>query len=143
MTDVVRAPMRARDRPELPPGAGAAYGLSRGLVAVGDSPQDGPRAARRLGRFAALSDGTFAWTRDADGRLWLGRIEGPLRSDRSPGARACGMRAVRPARWSARPIPDDEVPAPVLRSFARGGLNLQRIREADPARVADLWTTWS
>lgn len=131
--------MRARDRPDVPVGAGAAFGLAHGLVGVGDRPGDGPRAARRLERFAALPDGTFVWTRDADRRSWLGRITGPLRNVSSPEARACGIRAVRAADWRERPVPDDEVPAEVLRSFDRGGLNLQRIRQADADRVAALW----
>lgn len=36
MTEIYRAPMRARDR-DLPDGAGAEHGLARGLVGIGDA----------------------------------------------------------------------------------------------------------
>ena len=95
---VYRAPMRARDR-DIPPGAGAEFGLARGVVGIGDvlaaapvaleqaifaaSDEHGPKAGRMLRRFAELPDGSFVWTRVADGSYRLGRIAGPWRYDDS------------------------------------------------------------
>jgi hypothetical protein len=51
---------------------------------------------------------------------------------------------VRPAQWLERPFADDEVPAAVARTFARGGRNLQRIHDADAERrTAELWAEHS
>jgi hypothetical protein len=126
--------MRARDRSDIPAGAGAAFGLHRGVVAI-----DGRSEGERLERFASHPPGTYAWTRDADGAFWLGRITGPLRRDETAAAAACGLQHVRDASWAPHPVPPDEVPDEVRRSFARGGLNLQRVRAADGARTAALW----
>ena len=139
---VYRAPMRARDR-DLPPGAGAEFGLEHGLVGIGDAPHDA-KAARMLQRFTELDDGDFVWTRDADGWFHLGRISGPYRHDDGPVARAVGLPHVRPARWLDRRFAPDAVPAAVADTFARGGRNLQRI--SDPAaaeRTSELWATYS
>lgn len=76
--------------------------------------------------------------RGHDGAFWLGRVgEGPVR--RAP-ENALGLTHVRAARWRDRPFGDDHVPAAVAASFARGGRNLQRIRDpsAAPATAA-LW----
>jgi len=130
---VFRAPMRARERDALP-GAGAEFGLEHGVVGIGDE------VGRRLERFAGLPDGSFVWTRDADGLHHLGRIAGPWRRDDTPAARAVGIVNVRPARWLAEPIPEDDVPTAVLATFARGGRNLQRIHDARVApATAALW----
>src|SRR5690242_5553228 len=80
---IYRAPMRARDL-DLPPGTGAEYGLSAGVVGIG--PGRGEKAARALHRFAMLPNGVFVWTRDRTGNYRLGRIAGALREDRSPAA---------------------------------------------------------
>lgn len=146
---VHRAPMRARDRPEVPSGAGAAFGLRHGLVGIGGwlvpppstlpeavlalTATDGARVARRLARFAALPLGDLVWTRDVDGAFRVGRITGPWRYVTAPAADGCGIHHVRPTEWAPRAVPHDAVPAAVLAAFARGGLNLQRIRAADPA----------
>src|SRR5688572_28308279 len=106
--------MRARDV-EAPPGAGAEYGLSRGVVGIGAV------SNRARDRFSWHPDGVFVWTRDTDGRYWLGRIAGPARDDDSAAARAVGIACVRPAEWLERPFGDDEVPAGVAATFARGG----------------------
>ena len=129
--------MRARDI-DVPVGAGADYGLDRGLVGIG--PGRGDKAARMLHRFATLPDGTFVWTRDLDGRFHLGRISGPLREDDSSAARAVGITYVRPTNWLARAFTEDEIPAAVSRTFARGGRNLQRTHDDDAERLtAELW----
>jgi len=153
--EVYRAPMRARDR-ELPAGAGAEHGVARRLVGIGDAlprvPADadeaaelaaaihGAKAGRKVDRFAQLPEGCFVWTRLADGGYRLGRIAGPWRYDDSPAAIAVGIHHVRPARWLERPFHADEAPAAVVATFARGGRNLQRVR--DPAAeelTARLW----
>jgi hypothetical protein len=129
---VYRAPMRARGHDDVERGAGAEHGLRLGVVAIGD------RDARRIERLAGLPDGAFVWTRDRDGRYWLGRVEaGAVR--RAPDD-AAGLTHVRPARWRDRPFGDDEVPAAVAASFARGGRNLQRIR--DPSAGAATAACW-
>jgi hypothetical protein len=153
---IYRAPMRARDR-EAPDVAGARHGLRHGLVGTGDAldapPADldaaidaaarahGEKAARMLERFAELPDGTFVWTRADDGEYHLGRIAGPWRYDDSAAAREVGIHHVRPATWIDRPFGPDEIPAAVVRTFARGGRNLQRTRDgAAERRTAELWS---
>ncbi|MCW2994583.1 MAG: hypothetical protein JWQ18_2078 [Conexibacter sp.] len=130
---VYRAPMRARDH-DAAPGAGAELGLEQGVVGIGD------KTGRRLERFAELPDGSFVWTRDAEGLYHLGAVAGPWRRDDSPAARAVGIRNVRPARWLPQPVAEDDVPTAVLATFARGGRNLQRIHDARAEReTAALW----
>jgi hypothetical protein len=153
---IYRAPMRARDRDDVPVGAGARHGLARGLVAIGDAleappasledaidaarARHGDKAARMLRAFADLPDETFVWTRDDDGGYWLGRIAGPWFYDDSPPAHEVGLHHARPARWLDRPCGDDEVPGAVAATFARGGRNLQRTHDAHAeAQTAELW----
>jgi hypothetical protein len=147
--------MRARHH-DAPAGAGAAYGLAHDVVGIGDRldpppgtldeavsaaiAAHGEKAGRMLRRFADLPDGTLVWTRDADGWYHVGRIAGPWRYDDSPAARAVGIHHVRAARWLDRPFGPDEVPAAVAATFARGGRNLQRTRDAAAERrTAALW----
>ena len=147
--------MRARDR-DLPDGAGAKHGIERGLVGTGDaldhtpatigqvlaaaSAAHGDKAARMLQRFADLPDGTFVWTRTGPGAYHLGRIAGLWRYDDSPAARSVGIHHVRPTRWLDRPFGEEEVPAAVAATFARGGRNFQRTHDADAERLTDeLW----
>ena len=154
-TPIFRAPMRARDR-DLPDGAGAEFGLACGLVGTGDAlravPADlgeailaaasshGEKAGRMLHRFAGLPDGSFLWTRGADGTYRLGRLAGPWRYEDSAAARAVGIHHVRPATWLGRRFGEDEAPAAVAATFARGGRNLQRTRDAAAERrTAELW----
>lgn len=152
---IYRAPMRARDR-ELRPGLGAEFGLRHGLVGIGDvlpeapgsldeaveaaAAVHGPKAGRMLRRFAELPDGVFVWTRDTDGMYHLGRISGPWRYDDSPDAREVGIHHVRPADWLDRPFGEDEVPAAVAETFARGGRNFQRTHHTEAEhRSFGLW----
>jgi hypothetical protein len=152
---IYRAPMRARDR-DAPPGAGAAFGLAHGLVGTGDAldvvpatideavaaatDRHGEKAGRMLRRFAAVPDGAFVWTREADGTYRLGRIDGPWRYVDTLAAREVGIHHVRPAAWLDRPFGEDEVPAGVAFTYARGGRNLQRTHDEDAEReTAALW----
>jgi hypothetical protein len=132
-TPIYRAPMRARDV-DVPAGAGAELGLARGLVGIGDGND------RAIARLRALPEGTFVWTRSTDGMYWLGRIAGPLRRDDSAAAHEVGLRWVRPARWLERPFGEDDVPAAVAATYARGGRNLQRTHDDGAERAtASLW----
>jgi hypothetical protein len=152
---IFRAPMRARHR-DVPAGAGADHGVEHGLVGTGDALDPPPatldeaiaaareaygeKAARMLERFAELPDGTFVWTRGTDGTYHLGRIAGPWRYDDTSASREVGIHHVRPANWLERPFGEDEVPAAVAETFARGGRNLQRTHdEAAERRTAALW----
>ena len=156
MTTVHRAPMRARDRDDVPPDAGAASAVERGLVGIGDAltvvpvslgdavlaatREHGEKAGRMLLRFAELADGTFVWTRTADGIHRLGRVSGPWRYDDTAAACAVGIHHVRDADWDPRRFAEDEVPAAVAATFARGGRNLQRIHDAAAERrTTELW----
>jgi hypothetical protein len=150
--------MRARAI-DAAPDAGAAFGLEHGLVGTGEALAEPPsnldeavaaaeahhgeKTARMLRSFGSLPDGTFVWTK-ADGFFHLGRIAGPWRYDDSAAAAEVGIHHVRPAQWLERPFADDEVPAAVARTFARGGRNLQRIHDADAERrTAELWAEHS
>ena len=131
--------MRARDRDDVPAGAGAEYGLQAGVVGIGPA-ADGEKPRRMLRRFADLPEGTFVWTRDRAGMFHLGRIAGPCRDDDGPDARRVGIRHVRPTTWLDRPFAEPEVPPAVAATFARGGRNLQRTHSAAAERrTAQLW----
>jgi hypothetical protein len=129
--------MRAREV-DVPAGAGAEYGLERGLVGIG--PATDERSRRRLHRFAAVPEGAFVWTRDRAGGYHLGRITGDVRDDDSSRALAVGIGHVRPTRWLGRVFAEDEVPAAVARTFARGGLNFQQTHDEPAARrTEEIW----
>jgi hypothetical protein len=139
-TPVYRAPMRAREREDVPAGRGAEHAVGAGVVGIGDGP--GERDARRVARLADLPDGAFLWTRVTDGTFRLGRVcGGAVAFDDSPAARAVGIVHVRPARWLERVFERDELPAAVAATFARGGLNLQRTHDAAAEQAtAALWS---
>jgi hypothetical protein len=155
LAPIYRAPMRSRTR-ETPPGAGAEFALARSLVGIGEpvdaSPASlaeavlvvtqahGAKAGRMLSGFAGLPEGTFVWTRQADGDYRSGRISGPWRYDTSRAAREVGIPHVRAAVWSPRHFGEGDVPPGVSRAFARGGRNFQRAhdREAE-RRTAEHW----
>jgi hypothetical protein len=133
MPPIYRAPMRARDRDDVPPYAGARFGVANGVVGIGDTP--GEKGGRMLARFVDLPDGGFVWTRTDDEDYFLGCITGAYRRDLSA---PHGIEHVRPARWVA--VDAAHVPAAVKATFARGGRNLQRTHDADAERVtAKLW----
>ena len=143
MPPVYRAPMRARDR-DLPPGAGADFGVRRAVVGIGDALPEAPatlaeavtaaiaehgeKAGRMLRGFADLPEGTLVWTRTSDGLFWRGRLTGPWRYDDSPDARDVGIHHVRACAWEEPPLAAPDAPPAVVEAFARGGRNLQRIR---------------
>lgn len=148
--------MRARNRDDVPPGAGAEYGLRHGLVGMGErlaavpdsvseavvavTDQDGEKAGRMVRRFAELLPGTLVWTRDGHGGFRLGRITGPWRYDTSSDAVTVGIHHVRDTRWIPRTFTEDEVPAAVAETFRRGGRNFQRTNDDDAeSRTAELW----
>jgi hypothetical protein len=130
---VFRAPMRAREH-DAPAGAGAEHGLARGVVGIGDTDE------ARIGRFGAVPEGSFVWTRDTHGMYWLGRIAGPLRAADG----TAGLTHARAAEWLDRPFGEDAVPTGVAATFARGGRNFQRTHgEAVEQRTAELWAARS
>lgn len=116
---VYRAPMRPRDLDVL----AADTALAEGVVGIGDADE------RRIARLAELPEGVFLWTRDADGLYFLGRLGVPPPRL----APAAGLSHTRPADWLDDPFAEDDVPAAVLATFARGGRNLQRIRDPSVA----------
>lgn len=153
---IYRAPMRARNRDDVPAGAGAEHGVRHGLVGIGErldavpasvdeavaaaADQDGEKAGRMVRKLAGLADGTLIWTRDADGVFHLGRVRGPWRYDASRAAERVGIHHVRDVRWLPRTFAADEVPAAVAETFRRGGRNLQRTHDDDAERrTAALW----
>jgi hypothetical protein len=146
---VYRAPMRSR-RDDVDPVAGVRRALALDLCGIGGAVDPGPgnpvpddlpqvvhlvaRAhgeptARRLARFAAIPAGAYVWTRDRDGAYRLGRLTGPWRYDHSAAAREADLVHVRDCVWLPDPVPEPEVPAGTLRSFARGGRNLQQTHD--------------
>ncbi|WP_062076602.1 hypothetical protein [Demequina globuliformis] len=143
---VYRAPQRSRDV-HVPAFAGVHRALDQGLCGMGGAlatpPESadgavarldteyGERVARRVLRFAGASDGSWVWTRDEDEAYWVGRLAGPWRYDGSPAALAADLVHVRACTWGSRPLGGRDVPAAVLATFARGGLNWQRIRASD------------
>jgi hypothetical protein len=111
-----------------------------GSAARGRQPGEDERLTRRRERFAAAPDGAFVWTKDADGLLWLGRIAGGIREDRSPEAIDVDLIHVRPCRWLAVPVEEPIAPPAVRATFRRGGRNWQEIHNGDVSRLsAALW----
>ena len=152
---VYRAPMRSRDD-GVREGLAVDRALQIGVCGMGGrldripgSPIDalaaadaayGERTARRLERFVFAPEGSFVWTRDVDGLLWLGRITGPWRYDGSGEARDVDLVHVRTCEWLDRPVEPATVPSGVHEAFARGGRNWQSITRADAARLtAAVW----
>jgi hypothetical protein len=87
--------------------------------------QHGERMARRLERFAALPQGTTAWTCEGPGAFHRGALDGPWFYDPGPGPGAIEVDLVhvRGCRWTT----PREVPPDVVTAFARGSRNFQRI----------------
>ncbi len=136
--------MRSR-RDDVPAGAGVRRALAAGVCGIGGAVDPPPadldeavlavaaahddRAARRLRRFAAIPAGAFVWARSPDGDYWLGRITGPWRYDSSRAARAADLVHVRACDWQPTPVPEPDVPAGTVRTYARGGRNLQQTHD--------------
>lgn len=150
--------MRARNRDDVPPGAGAEHGLRHGLVGIGEqlttvpesadeaaaaaADQDGDKAGRMVEKLAGLATRTLVWTRDGAGKFRLGRITGPWRYDASDDAEAVGIHHVRDTHWLPETFAENDVPAAVAEAFRRGGRNLQRTRDDDAERrTAEIWAT--
>lgn len=129
MAAVYRAPMRSR-REDVDPQAALDRALAEGIVGFGEAGFN-ERLARRIERFADVEEGSFVWTRDADGLYWLGRIDGPYRRDEDTDAVAVDLVHVRPCRWLTEPILESDVPAAVLATFGRGGRNFQQTHDAE------------
>ncbi|AGB21136.1 hypothetical protein Mycsm_00691 [Mycobacterium sp. JS623] len=142
MPEVYRAPMRSRsDDVDLRTTTERARRL--GLCGFGKRVRDrdeAQRLARRVARFADIDDGSFVWTRDADGYYWLGRIEGPYFCDDDAAATAVDLVHVRPCRWLPEPVLESDAPAAVIATFGRGGRNFQQTHDsAVGAQTARLW----
>jgi hypothetical protein len=136
MVDVFRAPMRSRSE-DVNATDTIDRALVLGLVGFGEA-QAGAQLERRIERFSDVADGSFVWTRDADGLFWLGRITGPYRYDRD-GADV-DLVHVRPCRWLTRPLLESAVPAAVVVTFGRGGRNFQQTH--DPAVGSQTQRIW-
>jgi hypothetical protein len=121
--------MRSR-RDDIDPQAAIDRALVTGVVGFGDAGFN-ERLARRVDRFAEVADGSFVWTRDADGLYWLGRIAGRYRRDDDAAAVAADLVHVRPCRWLAEPVVESDVPPAVLATFGRGGRNFQQTHSPD------------
>lgn len=140
MAKVYRAPMRSR-RDDIDPQAAIDRALATGVVGFGDAGFD-ERMARRVERFADAADGSFAWTRDADGLFWLGRIDGAYYRDDDPAATAVDLVHVRPCRWLAEPVLESDTPPAVLATYARGGRNFQQTHSPDVGPQTErIWST--
>ena len=157
MTEVYRAPMRARDR-DLPQFDGATHGVANDLVGIGDAlavppktldeailaaaDAHGDKAGRMLARFADLPDGVFVWTQTGDDEFRLGMIDGPWRYDDSKAARAVGLHHVRPATWLPGKFGTRQTPGAVVDTFARGGKNFQRTNDDEAEALSvKLWSS--
>lgn len=81
---------------------------------------------RRVSRFTEAEDGSFVWTREADGLFWLGRIRGTYFYDTDEAAAAVDLVHVRPCDWMAEPLLEPDVPDAVIETFRRGGRNFQQ-----------------
>jgi hypothetical protein len=127
-TAVYRAPLRSR-RDDIDVRATIERAFARGVCGFGEPVHDG-RRARRVGRFAEVDDGSFVWTRDADGLYWLGRIVGPYFYDASDDAAAVDLVHVRECDWLPKPLLEPAVPAAVVATFRRGGRNFQQTHDA-------------
>ncbi|MBY4037092.1 GAF domain-containing protein [Rhodococcus fascians] len=98
------------------------------------------RSLRRVERFEQVADRSFVWTRTEHGEYFLGRITGPLREDHSADAVASNLTFVRDCEWIGEPVPERDVPAAILRTFARGGRNFQQTH--DPQVGAESASVW-
>lgn len=141
--DVYRAPMRSRCD-EIDLGATVDRARRLGLCGFGQRVRDRGeqgRLARRVARFADVADGSFVWTRDADGLYWLGRIDGPYFYDDDEAATAVDLVHVRPCRWLPEPTLESDVPAAVIATFERGGRNFQQTHDATVGPDTErIWT---
>ena len=143
--EVYRAPLRSR-LDDVDPQLALDRALALGLVGMGGrlsraphdladalallSAEHDERVARRVERFAAVTDGAQVWTRDRDGRYRRGHLAGPWRYDPDPAALAADLVHVRDADWDEDSLDEHLTPRAVVATFARGGRNFQRIHAA-------------
>jgi hypothetical protein len=138
-TCVYRAPMRSR-RDDVDLQATVERAKALGLCGFGGAKNPDDRLARRIARFADIDDGSFVWTRDADGLYWLGRIDGNYFYDADDAAVAVDLEHVRPTRWLPEPLLEPEVPAAVVATFGRGGRNFQQTHDPHVgAQTQQIW----
>lgn len=123
MSDAYRAPMVS------------GRALDEGVVGV--RAVENARDEARLGRFCAVPDGSFAWTR-LDGTFHLGRLAGPYVERTDPADVRDELVHVRPCEWHEVHVA--LVPEQVRYAFSRGGRNFQRIGLAGAAAAtAAVW----
>jgi hypothetical protein len=111
--------MRARDRDDVPAGAGAEHAVERGLVGIGDALPAAPRtiddavaaaalvhgakAGRMLRRFAELPDGTSSGPARPPARTGSAASTDPgATTTRTRRARSGCTTSARPAGWRDR-----------------------------------------
>ncbi|GAA2071184.1 hypothetical protein GCM10009821_05990 [Aeromicrobium halocynthiae] len=139
-TVTLRAPMRSRDD-RVDHDATLERALGLGLVGMGAARDE--RAERRLDRFVAVPDGSYAWTKTGAG-LHLGRIVGPHQVDTTEDAARVDLVHVRACDWLPDPVDPALVPEQVSYAFSRGGRNLQRIGTPGAGeRTAAVWDALS
>ena len=143
MPEVYRAPMRSRSD-DVDLRATLERARRSGVCGFGQRVGDGGEAARlgrRVARFREIDDGSFVWTRDADGLYWLGRIDGPYFYDSDAAAAAVDLVHVRPCRWLPDPVLESQAPAAVIATFGRGGRNFQQTHDsAVGSQTARIWS---
>lgn len=135
--------MRSR-ADEVDAAAAVDWALENGVVGVGSfsAATELHRIEARLRRFSEVANGSFVWTRDADGFAFVGQITGPVRDE--PAGAAHDLQQVRPCRWHPEPVPESAVPAAVAATFDRGGRNFQRVNAAGVGhQTARLWASLS
>lgn len=125
--------MRSR-RDDVDSVAAVERALRIGVCGMGEAGDD--RAERRLERFIAAPVGAFVWTRDGDGRTYVGRLTGPWRHDEA-GA-SVDLVEVRDTEWVTEPVDASLIPPAVAQTFARGGRNFQQIHPGDVETETDL-----
>ncbi|WP_082967029.1 GAF domain-containing protein [Mycobacterium sp. 852002-51163_SCH5372311] len=145
MTAVYRAPMRSRSD-AVDARATIERARRLGLCGFGRlvrGPGEQDRLASRVARFAAAADGSFVWTRDADGLFRLGRICGEYRYDDDPAAAAVDLVHVRPCDWLPEPLLEPQVPDAVVATFGRGGRNFQQNHHPSVSQETQrIWDAW-
>lgn len=149
--ETYRAPMRSR-LDEVDPALAVERALTSGLVGMGGRLPRAPvsrsdalrlmdttydeRTARRLERFMDVPAGSHVWTRDPDGALRRGVVDGPWSYDGSGEAVAADLVHVRACTWDDEVLAEHQAPAAVVAAFRRGGRNFQAIGALRPGRGA-------
>ena len=109
------------------------------VTAIRTSPLDGygPRAANVVRMIACdAQEGDVVWTRDLDGRYWVGRITGPFRYGGSKAAWSHDLHQTRPVAWAPRTLDELETPGDVIRAFTGIGQSICRIPSDTARRIS-------